>query len=65
MEKEWFRERDASLSRLDWPPEPELNPTEDAILDLETEDSASVSDPVLHIHGQDCEAQPRQGAHWG
>lgn len=65
MEKEWFRERDASLSRMDWPPEPELNPTENAILDLETVDSASVSDPVLHVHGQDCEAEPRQGAHWG
>lgn len=65
MDNEWFRERHASLSGLDWPPEPELNPTEAATLDLETVDSASVSDPVLHVHGQDGEAQARQGAHWG
>lgn len=41
MDKEWFREQGASLSRMGWPPEPELNPVENAILGIEPVDSAS------------------------
>lgn len=61
MVKEWFREQDTSFSHVDWPPE--LSPIENVPLDTQPVDSASVSDPALHVHGLDCEAQPGQCGH--